>query len=117
MDERSCATCGWGVQWTRSSLDGRLHGRCRFVPSIPLPKGMLFPSFGEETPMPTLCPGWKKPKRDALVPRWGEEWDAFLSRGIVYFEQQLSEIRQKRKELESRVIAEDPEMAAKLGLI
>ena len=116
MDERSCATCGWGVQWTRSSLDGRLHGRCRFVPSIPLPK-VLFPRFGEETPMPTQCQGWAKPKDIELVPRWMEEDLDYILRASRYLDKELEKARLDVASLEAQVIAEDPELAARIGLI
>lgn len=115
--EKNCATCGWGVKWTRSVLDGRLHGRCQFVPSIPLPKGCQLPRFGEESSIITNCPGWKKPKDVNLVPQWGEEWGAYLDRCIDYLDKQHDVLKLEFEFYKARVIAEDPEMAARLGFI
>lgn len=114
---RGCATCAWGVKWIRSDLDGRLHGRCQYVPSIHLPECYHKQSFGEETPMPTTCPGWKRAKDVNLVPLWKEEWIEHLDRAVSYLEKKKDVFKLEFEAHKVRVIAEDPEMAAQLGFV
>jgi len=105
--KHDCATCGWGVRWDRSDYDGKLHGRCQFEPSIPVPRHYGFAAgFGEQTPMPTDCPAWKQPPDVNYVPQWKEEYLNYLLRGL-----------QKIEERRAKIIAEDQEMAAMLGYI
>jgi hypothetical protein len=78
---------------------------------------MLFPRFGEETAIITNCPGWRKPKDVNLVPRWKEEWGEHLDRCIDYLNKQQNVLKLEFESHKARVIAEDPEMAARLGFI
>ncbi|MGD9610481.1 MAG: hypothetical protein AB7U59_13815 [Desulfovibrionaceae bacterium] len=115
--KRDCATCGWGVRWVRSDYDSKLYGRCLFKPSIPVPRHYGFPcGFAEETPMPENCPAWKEPKDVNYVPRWREEYLDYALRVEAYSAKKIEDALQKIKELDAKIIAEDPEMASRLGL-
>jgi len=117
-NKRDCATCGWGVRWVRSDYDGELHGRCQFEPSIPLPRHYGFAvGFGEQTPMPTGCPAWKKPSNINYVPQWKEEYLDYLLRAKYYHLKVIKDGLQKIEEQRAKIIAEDPEMAVMLGYI
>jgi len=66
--------------------------------------------------MPEDCPAWKKPKDVNYVPRWREEYLDYALRVEIYFSKKIEDALQKVKELDAKIIAEDPEMAARLGL-
>ncbi|GAB6037659.1 hypothetical protein JCM15519_38480 [Fundidesulfovibrio butyratiphilus] len=116
-NKRDCATCGWGVHWERSGYDGKLHGRCMFRPSCRVPRHYGFAAgFGEETPMPEDCPAWKKPRDMYLVPEWKEEHLEYLARANDYKCRKISEVAQQIRDERARLLAEDPEMAKRLGI-
>jgi len=95
-----------------------MHGHCQFKPSIPVPEHYGFACcFGEDTPMPEKCPAWKKPNDVNYVPKWKEEYYCYMSRVNALYSKKSEEIFKRFETLKAEIIAEDPEMAARLRFI